>query len=931
MLSFTVPTNESSGTYEIVLNTEEDGADRLRIPVHVLARPRVSAQWIEEQQLVRAGERIEASLRVTNSGNTATLWRIEARSSLGLPHSVRPRSLELAPGESGSVRLQVTTNEDITSALTHALSIQVTSGGGVQGATLSMMTNIYPSRVAERTRNEDRMPALLTATAATEDGEVSGQVELRIPESVIENRTLEALFRVPDARQVSTFSQPDRYSIRLGSPKGSLWLGDQTWQATELLDAGSLGFGAGGDIERGRVLGGGYIQRSRRIFPEQQQAFVFVGMKPREGLEIRLNGLAKRTFEEGESASLGVVYQPGNQLMQAELAQGWFDGKTGRAAQFSMALQRRNTTFSARGEAADDAFFGAIRGARGGSVSSQASLAPWLRVSGQTRFHQRRYDLRAGDRAEQTFGLARSVLTMLRTRDRYRVSWSVALQGQLNDNNLTSLRREERSIESRMTLNRRRMGTSLRLRHGQSQDAAVAELPHYVTAQATLFGSRGAWSINLSGTVLDGPTFYNPVAQERVSVGANLGWDKGRGTQVVLSGLHSEDRLRSEQSFSMADLRLKQRLVSGHELTLRARTVQTAFTDAVRNASVSFAWTVPLDLPIPGMRSARTQLTGRVVDSETGEAVAGASIQMGDQRTVTDGDGRFVLRSLPGGTAYLAVDRASIGYERRPIPSMPMAIDLAEVLAGGIQIDIIRAADVKLHVDVDTGMGSGRQSALNTSLDQNDRAGILIEISSPFGRLRRVTDREGVVRFADLVPGSWKAFIVGTALPEGSISRPDTLPLEAGPGQEAEGTLTIVPERREVRLVGSGGITLSGGVRPVESVSISLGRQEDERTNAAGDSVDDAAEPGREALLADAEPTPGLQTYKVREGDSLARLARHFYQGSTVHWIRLWKANRDQIPDPNLITPGTALVVPPGGALTREEKAALERWAESVR
>ena len=254
MLSFTVPTNESSGTYEIVLNTEEDGADRLRIPVHVLARPRVSAQWIEEQQLVRAGERIEASLRVTNSGNTATLWRIEARSSLGLPHSVRPRSLELAPGESGSVRLQVTTNEDITSALTHALSIQVTSGGGVQGATLSMMTNIYPSRVAERTRNEDRMPALLTATAATEDGEVSGQVELRIPESVIENRTLEALFRVPDARQVSTFSQPDRYSIRLGSPKGSLWLGDQTWQATELLDAGSLGFGAGGDIERGRVL-----------------------------------------------------------------------------------------------------------------------------------------------------------------------------------------------------------------------------------------------------------------------------------------------------------------------------------------------------------------------------------------------------------------------------------------------------------------------------------------------------------------------------------------------------------------------------------------------------------------------------------------------------------------------------------------------------
>jgi nucleoid-associated protein YgaU len=49
--------------------------------------------------------------------------------------------------------------------------------------------------------------------------------------------------------------------------------------------------------------------------------------------------------------------------------------------------------------------------------------------------------------------------------------------------------------------------------------------------------------------------------------------------------------------------------------------------------------------------------------------------------------------------------------------------------------------------------------------------------------------------------------------------------------------------------------------------------------------------------------------YEVVSGDSLSKIAKHFY-GDPAKYQKIFEANRDQLKDPNLIKPGQKLKIP---------------------
>src|SRR6476619_335318 len=51
------------------------------------------------------------------------------------------------------------------------------------------------------------------------------------------------------------------------------------------------------------------------------------------------------------------------------------------------------------------------------------------------------------------------------------------------------------------------------------------------------------------------------------------------------------------------------------------------------------------------------------------------------------------------------------------------------------------------------------------------------------------------------------------------------------------------------------------------------------------------------------------QTYTVKSGDSLSKIAKHIY-GDGNKWQRIYEANRDKIKNPDLIHPGQELTIP---------------------
>jgi nucleoid-associated protein YgaU len=53
----------------------------------------------------------------------------------------------------------------------------------------------------------------------------------------------------------------------------------------------------------------------------------------------------------------------------------------------------------------------------------------------------------------------------------------------------------------------------------------------------------------------------------------------------------------------------------------------------------------------------------------------------------------------------------------------------------------------------------------------------------------------------------------------------------------------------------------------------------------------------------------GGTTYIVKAGDSLSKIAKHFY-GDASKWKKIHAANSDKIPNPDLIHPGLQLTIP---------------------
>jgi nucleoid-associated protein YgaU len=56
-------------------------------------------------------------------------------------------------------------------------------------------------------------------------------------------------------------------------------------------------------------------------------------------------------------------------------------------------------------------------------------------------------------------------------------------------------------------------------------------------------------------------------------------------------------------------------------------------------------------------------------------------------------------------------------------------------------------------------------------------------------------------------------------------------------------------------------------------------------------------------------PVSSMKTYTVKKGDTLSRIARD-YLGDPNEYKRIFDANRDQLNDPDQITPGQVLKIP---------------------
>ena len=66
---------------------------------------------------------------------------------------------------------------------------------------------------------------------------------------------------------------------------------------------------------------------------------------------------------------------------------------------------------------------------------------------------------------------------------------------------------------------------------------------------------------------------------------------------------------------------------------------------------------------------------------------------------------------------------------------------------------------------------------------------------------------------------------------------------------------------------------------------------------------------GESSTAPKAPDDSAVEEYTVVKGDSLSKIAKHFY-GEANQWRRIFEANTDQIENPDLIHPGQVLRIP---------------------
>ena len=73
--------------------------------------------------------------------------------------------------------------------------------------------------------------------------------------------------------------------------------------------------------------------------------------------------------------------------------------------------------------------------------------------------------------------------------------------------------------------------------------------------------------------------------------------------------------------------------------------------------------------------------------------------------------------------------------------------------------------------------------------------------------------------------------------------------------------------------------------------------------------VEKKAEPTAEKPTSTATTANKVQEYTIVSGDSLSKIAKHFY-GDAMKWKIIYEANKTIIKDPDMIHPGQKITIP---------------------
>ena len=832
LVSFQVPQNAAEGSHKIIYTAFEsrDPGIRDTEEIEVVVLPVEKSDLMVESQpySLLAGEEFEFSVRLTNSGNTARDYKVNAKTTDAESSALAaPTEVTLGPGEGTSLKITGKVNPEFAGSV---LAVQVTASAFKDGKTTDTKTNTVLieviSTVGKKPEPYHILPTTLSLSAVhTSEGETIPYFEWSGSGTLDEEeeRYLDFSFSGPTIDDSYSYSQTEEYWISYWSPVLGFRLGDQAYGISPLTINSSYGRGFGLDFNSlagGRWAAGIFYVESRFGNYDWLDKGFYVEHKLGEGdSAIRLNMGRSETDATGTNPA----YTDDLWSLEARL-------NIGKNSRLELEYGKSDTNRPAGDD--DAAYRGELRGVLGNNFAYSFRK---IRAGADYWGYYHSYDYTSG---AVNFPLSRRLrmgVSASRYEDNLDMRLSESQTATVENLNQVTLdydllngwfialgyddfERADRLLPAQFDYTEQ----SFWLRFGRSMGQFSWSIePRFSDQTDRLTNtSRSVWNAQILLSYFPSPNlsisaYYNIGDNEvladsyllrgSTSFGGSIAWRLSRQWLINLaysrSGIGDNGQRESDQFDFSAEYTMKE----GQSIVLEV------ITD---NSETEYRLTYRMPIGIKTVKRKNIGIfRGRVFDAMNPDApgMEGIVIRVGPEVVATGKDGSFIFPALAPGQYSVYVDPKSIGYGKTTDRKYPISL---EIVGGGdpivMDIGILQGASFrgKVILPVPEKL-SGKEGVVGAPVNGEEvRTGevarILVELSRDDETIRRATDGNGEFFFDNIRPGMWNLKFYDAGLPAGFHLETETTTIELKAGETAEFVNKAIQRKRVIQFLDSG-------------------------------------------------------------------------------------------------------------------------------
>lgn len=805
LLSISIPAETPAGDYSLRYKirdaTSQSDAAEVVITVVISAVTEQALKSLDAPRLVVAGDAYKSTFLLTNKGNVQSLVRLKATSSNGFPAVPDSSLLQLNPGESRTIAIDVKTDVSVTEKVQDIL--EVTAELDPKSQTKA---NSYVQVVPRVTGVEEhyvRFPMVAKIRFAGESNRNGVQLEVAGGGALspAANDRLVILIRTPDIQQKSILGRRDEYQLSYTRKEYDLFLGDKSYSLSPLTEYSRYAFGVSGNANLTSVSVGGFVNDSRFLTTRQREFAGYVNTRLTEATQIGINYLRKQEVQASDIISARSLVRPfKNNEVDLEYGVGNTNGARDDAYAARWTGRGPWYTYDARYVHSGAKFPGYFRDVDLKNLSLNISPLEDLRFEAYYRDEER--------------NLGRDTNLVIAPRDRYYqvgagFSNFLAVYYRSNDQDdllpVSHFRRQDETWQFRAGFSLARFMLLGNADLGTIRDKIAGTDNPY--KRYTIYTNVQPFSGHTYGFTVEYTEEREPTTQliqHRLSGSFSANILLGESTQLTMSLFGNRTRGEFQQTYSLFDISFEHTFPFGHSLVLRGR--QSIFTPSIEGKELAYLaeYAVPIGVPIA--RSTESgQLAGRVIDAEKGTGVPNILLYAGGATAVTDRNGVYSFPALKPERYVLQVDMSSAGLNKVPLQHLPQELTIVGGRESRFDISLSRSVTVTgtilLYEAQEQAANDTSQPILKEPVGHPN---VVVELFNAEEVNRRLTDSRGRFAFSDIRPGRWTLRIIEGNLPQNYYFEKDLHELTVAPGQSAELSFKALPRKRRVQILKQG-------------------------------------------------------------------------------------------------------------------------------